>query len=83
MRTWMHVSLNLLRVRMVLHLKIGLDVGWILLGDSLAGAMVFLSITGMLLWTKMRGLRLVMVGLVGTSTVLAMAFALVSVKGCL
>jgi hypothetical protein len=54
-----------------------------LLGDSLAGAMVFLSITGMLLWTKMRGLRLVMVGLVGTSTVLAMAFALVSVKGCL
>jgi len=79
----MHVSLNLLRVRMVLHLKIGLDVGWILLGDSLAGAMVFLSITGMLLWTKMRGLRLVMVGLVGTSTVLAMAFALVSVKGCL
>ena len=79
----MRVSLNLLRVRMVLHLKIGLNVGWILLGDSLAGAMVFLSITGMLLWTKMRGSRLVMVGLVGTSTVLAMAFALVSVKGCL
>lgn len=64
---------------MRLHKGLGLNVGWILLGDSLAGAMIFLSITGMLLWTKMRGSRLVMVGLVGTSTVLAMAFTLVFV----
>lgn len=38
--------------------------------------MLFLSITGVLLWTKMRGARLALAGLVGTSTVLAVLFIL-------
>lgn len=63
---------------MRLHKGLGLSSGWILLVDSLAGAMIFLSITGVLLWTKMRGSRLVMAGLVGTSTVLVVLFPLLS-----
>jgi hypothetical protein len=63
---------------MRLHKGVGLNAGWILLVDSLAGAMIFLSITGVLLWTKMRGSRLAMAGLVGTSTALAVLFTLQS-----
>lgn len=61
---------------MRLHKGVGLNAGWILLADSLAGAMIFLSITGLLLWTKMRSSRLAMAGLVGTSTALAVLFTL-------
>lgn len=64
---------------MRLHKGLGLNTGWILLVDSLAGAMMFLSITGVLLWTKMRGSRLVMAGLVGTSSLLAVFFILISI----
>lgn len=64
---------------MRLHKGLGLNSGWVLLVDSLAGAMIFLSLTGVLLWTKMRGSRLIMLGLVGTSTVLAMLFTIVSI----
>ena len=63
---------------MRLHKGVGLNAGWILLVDSLAGAMIFLSITGVLLWTKMRGSRLAMTGLIGTSLGLAVLFTLQS-----
>ena len=53
-----------------MHKAVGANTGWILLADSLAGAMLILSITGVLLWTKMRGSRLVMVGLIGGSAIL-------------
>lgn len=63
---------------MRLHKGVGLNVGWILLVDTFAGAMIFLSITGVLLWTKMRGSRLTMAGLIGTSLGLAVMFTLQS-----
>ena len=63
---------------MRLHKGVGLNAGWILLVDSLAGAMIFLSITGVLLWTIMRGSRLAMTGLIGTSLGLAVLFTLQS-----
>lgn len=53
-----------------MHKGVGANAAWVLLADSIAGAMLILSITGVLLWTKMRGSRLAMLGLVGGSTLL-------------
>lgn len=54
---------------MRMHKGLGANSAWVLLADTIAGAMVFLSITGVLLWTKMRGSRLAMVGLIGGSLI--------------
>ncbi len=62
-----------------LHKGVGMNVGWILLIDSLAGALIILSITGTLLWTKMRKSRLVMAGLITSSVGLAIAFTMQSI----
>ena len=51
-----------------MHKGVGANTAWVLLADSIAGAMLILSITGVLLWTKMRGSRLIMAGLIGSST---------------
>lgn len=59
-----------------MHKGVGANVGWILLVDSLAGALIVLSITGVLIWTKMRGSRIVMSGLIGTSIILSFWFTL-------
>ncbi len=59
-----------------LHKGVGMNVGWILLIDSLAGALMMLSMTGVLLWTKMRKSRLVAAVLIGTSTLLAVGLTL-------
>lgn len=48
-----------------LHRGAGLGVGWILLADTLAGALVMLSLTGFLLWSRLHGPRLLALGLVG------------------
>lgn len=61
-----------------MHKGVGMNAGWILLADSLAGALMMLSITGVLLWTKMRGSRLMMAGLIGTSLTLSLLFTLQS-----
>lgn len=50
-----------------LHKGVGMGVGWVLLADTLAGGLVFLSLTGLLLWTKLHGTRLTMAGLGLTS----------------
>lgn len=52
-----------------LHKGVGANTAWVLLADSIAGALIVLSVTGVLLWTKMRGSRLAMSGLIGTSIV--------------
>ena len=54
---------------MRMHKGVGANAAWVLLADSIAGALMLLSITGVLLWTKMRGSRLVMAGLIGSSIV--------------
>lgn len=63
---------------MRMHKGTGMNAGWILLVDSLAGAMLVLSVTGVLLWTKMRGSRLALAGLVGTSLGLTVLFTMQS-----
>jgi hypothetical protein len=61
-----------------LHKGVGMNAGWILLADSLAGALIMLSLTGLLLWTKMRKSRLLLAGLSGGSILLAVTFSLYS-----
>lgn len=46
-----------------LHKGAGMGTAWVLLADTLAGGLVFLSLTGLLLWTKLHGSRLLMAGL--------------------
>jgi hypothetical protein len=50
-----------------LHKGVGLGTAWVLLADTFAGGLVFLSLTGLLLWTKLHGSRLLMAGLGLTS----------------
>lgn len=61
-----------------LHKGVGMNTGWILLVDSLAGALIMLSLTGVLLWTKMRRSRLILAGLSGGSILLAVIFSMTS-----
>lgn len=46
-----------------LHRGAGLGVGWILLADTPAGGLIVLSLTGVLLWTRLHGSRLAAAGL--------------------
>jgi hypothetical protein len=59
-----------------LHKGVGMSVGWVLLVDSLAGGLVFLSLTGLLLWTKLHGSKLTMTGIGLTSLGLLVFFTL-------
>ncbi len=54
-----------------LHKGVGMGTTWVLLADTLAGGLVFLSLTGLLLCTKLHGSRLTMAGLGLTSLGLA------------
>lgn len=59
-----------------LHKGVGMGAGWVLLADTLAGGLVFLSLTGLLLWTRLHGSRLTMAGLGLTSLGLVTFFVL-------
>jgi len=37
----------------------GVNVGWILFADSIAGSLIFLSLTGVLLWTQMNRRKMI------------------------
>lgn len=40
-----------------LHMSIGVNAFWVLLTDTIAGALILLSITGILLWTQLHTIR--------------------------
>ena len=48
---------------------------WILLADAFAGALAFLTLSGVLLWTRLAGSRLLAVGLAGGGGLLLLAVA--------
>lgn len=54
---------NIFSVLTNLHKGAGMGVGWVLLADSLAGGLSVLSLTGILLWTRLHGGRLAAAGL--------------------
>jgi hypothetical protein len=72
---------NLLQTLNNLHKGTGMGVGWVLLVDTLAGALLLLSMTGLLLWTRLHGPRLAAAGLGLGSLSLAVLFALTAING--
>jgi hypothetical protein len=46
-----------------IHRADSINVAWILIADSVAASIIVLSLTGILLWTKLHGTRLAAVGL--------------------
>jgi len=61
-----------------LHKGAGLGVAWVLLADTIGGAMVLLSLTGVLLWTQLHRKRLIGVAIAATSTALTIGLAIVA-----
>jgi uncharacterized protein len=59
-----------------LHKGSGMTVPWVLLIDTFAGALVAMSLTGALLWSRLHGPRLAALGIVATSLILAVFAAL-------
>jgi len=72
---------NLLQTLNNLHKGTGMGVGWVLLVDTLAGALLLLSMTGLLLWTRLHGPRLAAAGLGLGSLSLVVFFALTAING--
>lgn len=52
-----------------LHKGTGLPIAWVLLIDTIAGALVMMSLTGFLLWSRLHGPRLLAGGLFGGSLI--------------
>jgi hypothetical protein len=59
-----------------LHKGVGMPVPWILLIDTLAGSLIFLSISGAILWWETHRRRLVGLAIFGVSVVVTVAIAL-------
>ena len=51
-----------------LHLDTGVPVTWQIISDAFTGALIVLSLTGIMLWTRLHGGRLLAVGLFGIGT---------------
>jgi uncharacterized protein len=60
-----------------LHKGVGLSVGWVLLIDTLAGSLILLSLTGVLLWTELNKRKTVGVVLVLGSIAAAVCMGLI------
>ena len=59
-----------------LHKGVGMPVPWILLIDTLAGSLIFLSISGAILWWETHRRRLVGLAIFGVSVAATVAIAL-------
>jgi hypothetical protein len=59
-----------------LHRGVGVSMGWVLLMDTIAGSLILLSLTGVLLWTELHKKRTVGVVLVLGSVVAALTAGL-------
>ncbi|MCC8402903.1 PepSY-associated TM helix domain-containing protein [Paraburkholderia sp. MMS20-SJTN17] len=54
-----------------LHKGVGLSIGWVLLIDTLAGSLILLSLTGVLLWTELNRRKTAGLALVAASIAVA------------
>ncbi len=58
-----------------LHMASGVDTAWVLLADSIAGSFILLALSGILLWTRMHGPKLIAAAIAISSLTLAVCFA--------
>ncbi|WP_375203930.1 hypothetical protein [Hyphococcus sp.] len=63
---------SLLKGLIDLHKVVGVNKLFILIMDTMAGAMMFMVMSGILLWTRLHGPRLAAVGILGAVAVAAM-----------
>ena len=56
-----------------LHKGVGTSIPWILLMDAMAGALIFMGLTGIVLWTRLHGPRIAAVGILFGSAGFALA----------
>jgi hypothetical protein len=59
-----------------LHKGVGMPIPWILLIDTLAGSLIFLSVSGVILWWETHRRRLVGLAIFGVSVAVTVAIAL-------
>lgn len=52
-----HIDATPMGTLVRLHMSVGVNAFWILLTDSIAGALILLSVTGVLLWTQLHTIR--------------------------
>lgn len=69
-------AVGLLATLKNLHKGTGLGVAWVLFLDTIAGALIAMSLTGFLLWTRLHGTRLLAGGIVLVSLGLALSAVL-------
>jgi hypothetical protein len=62
-----------------LHKGVGMSMGWILLVDTLAGSIILLSLSGVVLWTLTNRRRTVGIAIASASLLLAGGVALASI----
>lgn len=67
---------NLIATLTRLHMAIGVDAIWVLIADSIAGSLIALSITGLLLWSQMNAWRLTGIAVTSAAALLALWRAL-------
>lgn len=60
-----------------LHMSVGVNAFWVILADSIAGSLILLSLTGLLLWTQLHTVRLVALA-VSTGAILSAAVIILS-----
>ncbi|WP_246796215.1 PepSY-associated TM helix domain-containing protein [Burkholderia perseverans] len=61
-----------------LHRGVGMSLVWVLVTDTIAGSMILLSLTGVLLWTELNKRRTIAVVLIGASIAAALIAGLSS-----
>lgn len=58
------------------HKGNGVSIGWVLLADTLAGSIILLSLSGVILWTQLNRRRLIGLGIAATPILLGAVFGL-------
>ncbi|HYD81887.1 MAG TPA: PepSY-associated TM helix domain-containing protein [Paucimonas sp.] len=56
-----HADATPIGTLMRLHMAVGVSAFWVLLSDTIAGGLILLSITGLLLWTQLHTVRTIAV----------------------
>ena len=63
-----------------LHMGRGMPIAWILLIDTLAGSLIFLSISGVILWVETNRRRLIGLSIFGVAVTATLTLALAPVR---
>lgn len=69
-----HTDATVIGTLIRLHMSVGVNAFWVLLSDTIAGGLILLSITGLLLWTQLHTVRTLAVFTALTAPILGFLF---------